>query len=194
MKKAFSYLRISTKDQSNFSIDAQKEANQKYAKENGVIILESFVDDGVSAKNFDRPSWKELYGQLKKLRKEIDYLLVAKYDRLVRNAADGLAMLRKIEEEYGIKVISTTECFFIDPHSPVFFKFRADLFVNAEFEYRVIRDRTKMGNWQAKMSGRYITTAPLGYDNARDDKNKPIIVQNEHAWKVKKAFKMYLAG
>ena len=69
-------------------------------------------------------------------------------------------MLEKLEEQYDVKVISTTECYFIDPHSPAFFKFRADMFVNAEFEYRVIRDRSKFGNWKARSAGRYITSAP----------------------------------
>ncbi len=194
MKKAYSYIRISTKDQSNFSIEGQKEVNQRYASSNNIIILDEFVDDGYSAKNFDRPNWQELYQELRTHKNYISFLLVAKYDRLVRNAAEGLAMLKKIEEEYGIKVISTTECFFIDPHSPVFFKFRADLFVNAEFEYRVIRDRTKFGNWQARSNGRYITTAPLGYDNKRDENNKPIIVLNDDAPKVKEAFHLFMKG
>ena len=118
--------------------------NQKYAEQNQIIILEEFIDDGFSAKNFDRPSWKELYKLLSKHKKKIDFLLVAKYDRLIRNAAEGLAMLEKLEKDYEVKVISTTECYFSDPHSPAFFKFRADMFVNAKFEYRVIRDRVSL--------------------------------------------------
>lgn len=74
--------------------------NQKYADQNQVVILEEFVDDGYSAKNFDRPSWNELYTLLSKHKKKIDFLLVAKYDRLIRNAAEGLSMLEKIEEKY----------------------------------------------------------------------------------------------
>lgn len=194
MKNAFSYIRISTKDQSNFSIEGQIETNQKYANQNQVIILEQFIDDGFSAKNFDRPSWKDLYSLLKKHRNKIDFLLVAKYDRLIRNAAEGLAMLEKIEDNYNVKVISTTECYFIDPHSPAFFKFRADMFVNAEFEYRVIRDRSKFGNWKARSSGRYITRAPIGYQNTRDDENKPIIVPSLEADQIRKVFDLYLRG
>jgi len=103
-------------------------------------------------------------------------------------------MLEKLEEQYDVKVISTTECYFIDPHSPAFFKFRADMFVNAEFEYRVIRDRSKFGNWKARSAGRYITSAPLGYDNKRDQNNKPIIVPNIDADKVREAYRLYLEG
>ncbi len=75
-----------------------------------------------------------------------------------------------------VQIISAGENFYIDPHSPFYFKIRADMFVNAEFERRVIADRTKMGIWQAKKQGRFLGMAPFGYKNARDANNKPIIV------------------
>lgn len=67
------------------------------------------------------------------------------------------------------------ENFFIDPHSPFFFKTRADLLVTAEFERRVISDRSRFGVWSARGQGRFIGVAPIGYSNARDEQDKPII-------------------
>lgn len=61
----------------------------------------------------------------------------------------------------------------------MFFKIRADILVNGEYERRIITDRTNFGIWSAKMQGKYIGPAPFGYLNARDEKNKPIILVDE---------------
>lgn len=179
MKTAYQYIRISDDDQSNFSISGQEKYNNDYAAKHGIQIIKKFVDDGYSAKDFNRPQWKILEKELSKNKTKIDFLIVVKYDRLIRKAADGLAFVEKLEDKWDIKLLSAMESFFIDPHSPYFFKMRADLFVNAEFERRVIADRTKFGNWSAKNQGRYIGMAPIGYVNARDEDDLPIIKINE---------------
>ena len=179
MKFAYQYIRISDEDQSNFSLSGQQKMNEDYAAKHDIKILKTFIDDGYSAKNFNRPQWKELEESLSKNKNKVDYLIVLKYDRLIRNAAEGLAFIEKLEQKWDVKLLSVMENFFIDPHSPFFFKMRADLLVSAEFERRVISDRTKFGVWSAKTQGRFIGVAPFGYKNARDEKDKPIIVLNK---------------
>gem|GEM_PF-998693 len=176
MHSAYAYLRISTEDQSNFSLEAQEEIIRKYAASHQFQIVKTYTDDGVSAKNFNRPAWKRLEVDLSKSKREIRAVIVAKYDRLIRNAAEGLALLERFEMKLEVQIISAGENFYVDPNSPFYFKIRADMLVNGDFERRVIADRTKMGIWQAKRQGRYLTTAPFGYRNARDASNKPIIV------------------
>lgn len=173
MKRAFAYIRISQEDQSNFSLSGQRKMNTEYAEKHGIDIIQTFVDDGYSAKNFNRPQWKQLEAALSANKTTIDYLIVTKYDRLIRNAAEGLAFIEKLEQRWNIKLLSVMENFFIDPHSPYFFKMRADLLVTAEFERRVISDRSKFGTWSAKSQGRFIGPAPFGYLNVRDEGNKP---------------------
>jgi site-specific DNA recombinase len=179
MKKAYQYIRISDEDQSNFSLSGQQKMNTDFAAKHGIEIVKCFVDDGYSAKNFDRPDWQELEKTMSKNKNQIDYLIITKYDRLIRNAAEGLAFIERLEQKWNIKLLSVMENFFIDPHSPYFFKMRADLLVNAEFERRVISDRTKFGNWSAKTQGRFIGPAPFGYDNSRDEQDMPILIVNE---------------
>jgi site-specific DNA recombinase len=179
MKTAYDYIRISDDDQSHFSIDGQKKMNLDFALRHDVKIVKTFVDEGYSAKDFNRPYWKELEKALSKNKSKIDYLIVWKYDRLIRNAAEGLTFIEKLEKKWNIVLLSVMENFGIDPSTPYFFKHRADLLVSAEFERRLISDRTKMGNWSAKDSGRYIGRASIGYNNARDNEGKPILVVNE---------------
>lgn len=190
---AVAYIRISQQDQSNFSIEGQQSILEKFAKDQNLNLVATFIDNGKSAKNFNRPEWKNLVSSLREHKAQ--YILVAKYNRLIRNAAEGLAFLEKIESKLGIRVLSATEHISIDPSSPFFFKMRADMLVTAEFERRVISDQSKFGTWQAKSSGRFIGQAPFGYQNARDEKNKPIIVINHSkAEIIRSIFQKFISG
>ncbi len=195
MKKAIGYIRISMKDQSNFSLAGQERYIRELAAESDMELAALFTDDGKSAKNFDRPDWHKLEAFIKEHHKIVDYLIVVKYDRFSRNAAQGLQKIELLEHKYRIMIISVFERMFIDFDSPFYFKQRADMLVAAEFELRVIRDRTKFGIHQALATGRFINHAPVGYINARDEKNKPVIILNENkADIIKTIFSMYLSG
>lgn len=195
MNSAIGYIRISNKDQSNFSLDGQFRYISEHCKRNDIILMDTFVDDGKSAKNFDRPSWKALEAFIKIHHQQVNYLVVVKYDRFSRNAAKGLEKISELEKKYNIIIISVFEMMFADYDSPFFFKQRADMLVAAEFEWHVIRDRTKFGIFQATSSGRYITVAPVGYKNSRDEENKPIILINEEkADHIRRIFQQYLSG
>lgn len=148
-----------------------------FADKNGMNIIETFIDDGVSAKDFNRPEWKRLEQKLK--NRSVQGVIVWKYDRLIRNVMEGLAFLDRAEKLYGVTIYSAMETFSINPYDPMFFKIRADILVNAEYERRIITDRTNFGIWSAKMQGKYIGQAPFGYINARDEKNKPIILVDD---------------
>lgn len=195
MKKAIAYIRISDKDQSNFSIPGQLRYIQDFAKDSETEIVATFTDNGKSAKNFDRPDWKKLETFVREHHKTVDYLIVIKYDRFSRNASQGLQKIEWLEQKYKILIISVFERMFIDYDSPYYFKQRADMLVSAEFELRVIRDRTKFGINEALRKGRFINMAPFGYRNERDEKNVPIIkVVEEKAAIIKKIFSLYLLG
>lgn len=191
--KAISYIRISNRDQSNFSISGQQEYIRLYCERKGITLINSFLDNGQSAKNFDRADWKKLEQFVKENHSQIDHLIVVKYDRFSRNVSEGLAMIDKLEKKYSITILSVFEEIAISPDSPFFFKMRTDMLVQAEFELRVIRDRTQFGIRQAKREGRYVNRAPYGYLNARDDKNKPILkIDPDRAAIVRRVFDLFL--
>lgn len=189
------YTRISTRDQSNFSLEAQCESINRYCSQNGYDVKEIFTDDGQSAKDFNRLNWKRLEAFLKKTYREIDYLVVMKYDRFSRNLMDSLSMIQQIEVKWNIKIISVMEPIGIPPESPFFFQLRTQLLLNAHVERLIIRDRTMIGMRQAAEGGRYLGTAPYGYKNERDERNKPVLVVDEfHADIVRDIFTLYLKG
>lgn len=195
MKQAIAYIRISDKDQSNFSLAGQEKYIRDHCAKNNFNLMELFTEDGKSAKNFERPDWKRLELFIKNHKHNVHYLIVVKYDRFSRNAAQGLHKIEMLEKKYGIIIISVFEQMFIDYDSPFFFKQRADMLVNAEFEWHVIRDRTRFGMHNALSSGRYVSKAPIGYINAKDEHKKPLLLIDENkATLIRNIFNQYLGG
>jgi site-specific DNA recombinase len=192
-KKVVGYARISNDEQSHFSISGQIEQIEMYCEKNGFDLVKTFVDEGQSAKDFNRKSWKELERFLTLNYKEIDYLVVFKYDRFSRNVMESLNVIHQLEENYKIKLVSISEPIGLPPESPFYFQLRTTMLLNAHSERLVIRDRTIFGQRKARNGGRYLGIAPYGYKNERDNEKKPIITIDEvKANIVRKIFDMYL--
>ena len=88
MIKAYSYNRVSTKDQQRegYSIPAQVEANRSYAKRKDIEIVREFIEAD-SAGKAGRKLFGEMLGLLKKDR-SVRVVLVEKTDRMYRNFFD----------------------------------------------------------------------------------------------------------
>jgi site-specific DNA recombinase len=167
LKKAAQYIRQSDADQSNFSPDAQDRLNQKWANRNNTEIVATFIDDGRSAKNFDRPDWKKLEIFLKKNARDIDTLIFIRYDRFSRNMLEALLKIEELEKKYNIFLEAALEPIGVPRSHPDFFKRRAQYLLDAEAVWHRIRDSTKMGIYEAHMQGRFVSKAPYGYINSR---------------------------
>lgn len=195
MKQAIGYIRISDEDQSRWSTGGQLDLIKDHCIKNDINMVASFTDDGESAKNFDRPNWKELYSFVQKNYNGIDYLIVAKYDRFGRNTSQALQMIEKLEQRYHIRVISIMEPLHMHPDSPYYHHFRSQILQNAELELRIIRDRTLFGIHNAQKQGRYTGKAPVGYLNSRDKEDNPALIINPViAPVVKEIYDRFLSG
>lgn len=84
------YIRVSTEEQAlhGFSLEAQREALTKYAKEHNMEITGIYVDEGITArKKFNRR--KEFMRLLEGVKsKSFDLILFTKLDRWFRNISD----------------------------------------------------------------------------------------------------------
>lgn len=195
MKKAIAYIRISTTDQSNFSLPGQEMMVRNWCQQNGIELLEVFCDNGASAKNFDRPDWKRLHDFVKRHYRNINMLVLSKYDRFSRNLKEALTNIELFETNYSILIISASEPINLHPDSPYYFKFRTDYLTGAHLERLIIADRTRSGIRTANMQGRYVNMAPFGYKNSRDAQNKPVIVIDEaKAAVIASMFNMIITG
>lgn len=191
---AIGYTRISTVEQSAYSLDYQERSIRDYCRNNKLDLLSIFRDDGQSSYTFDRADWDALEKFIKKT-KNVQYLVVLDYDRFSRNLAEALLKIKELESRYGIKTIATTDRIDTDFTDPSNFMMRAFKLLIAENELHSIRKRTKNGILQATLDGRHPNLAPYGYINARDENNKALLkVDEEKAIVVKLIFKEYNRG
>ncbi|MES2395652.1 MAG: recombinase family protein [Bacteroidota bacterium] len=192
----WTYNRISQEEQSFYSIKGQENDMRYYANKYNIEITQAFADEE-SAKNFDRKDWQRLEYLLRTSRNKPDFIIVWAYDRLIRNAIEGLTFWQIRLKKYGVRLLSVRE--YSDPYqgeaSASEFKRTADAFVTAEYERLRISERTKMGLYNASMEGRWTTFAPYGYDNSRDENDRPMLTVNPDAAKtIRSMFDKYLEG
>lgn len=90
MTRVALYIRVSTSEQAvhGLSLEAQKEALTKYANEKGYSIVDTYADEGITARK-QLKNRKELQCLLADVKKDkIDLILVTKLDRWFRNIKD----------------------------------------------------------------------------------------------------------
>ncbi len=194
MEKAVIYARVSSEEQAKhgFSIENQKRQCEEFAERNGYYVIKTFVDEGKSAKNLDRPEIQDLMAYCGKKKNDIKAVIIWRLDRISRNNEDYHGALRPLFERKGIKLLSATEA---NVNT-----IEGDLMRNigmsfAEYERKVIGVRTIAGLRQKAQQGEYPHKAPIGYKNiSRKDGSKTIIIDKDYAFYVKQAFNLYDSG
>lgn len=138
-RKAVAYIRVSTEDQ-HIGPDAQRAALAAWADRNGVVIVATFEDRGVSggAAIDRRPG---LLAALDALAEHgAGVLAVAKRDRLARDTMVA-AMAERLAERAGARIVSAAgEGEGDDPASKLM-RTMTDAF--AEYERALIKTRTR---------------------------------------------------
>ncbi len=194
MEKAVIYARVSSEEQAKhgFSIENQKRQCEEFAERNGYFVIKTFVDEGKSAKNLDRPEIQDLMAYCGKKKNDVHAVIIWRLDRISRNNEDYHGALRPLFERKGIKLLSATEA---NVNT-----IEGDLMRNigmsfAEYERKVIGVRTLAGLRQKAEQGEYPHKAPIGYKNiSREDGSKTTVIDENYAFYVKQAFNLYDSG
>ena len=102
MKKFFSYIRVSSKEQADTgaSLDAQRECNLKYAQEIGVEVTKEFKEVQSAAKK-GRVQFNLMIKELKK-RRDVAGIIFHDVDRSTRQYFDLAALMELSESGYEI--------------------------------------------------------------------------------------------
>ena len=103
---AVGYCRVSTDEQRKESLDHQQCEIQKYADENGITIIDWYIDHGFSATNNNRPEFQRMLFDSKK--KNFSKVLVWKLDRFSRSVYEGAAA-KQLLRDNGVSVFSVIE-------------------------------------------------------------------------------------
>jgi DNA invertase Pin-like site-specific DNA recombinase len=171
MTRVALYTRVSTEDQARegFSLAAQLERLQFYAKAQGWQVAGEYVDEGHSGRTVKRPAYERMMAEMAGW----DTLLVLKMDRIHRNSRNFMAMmdqLRKAKKEFA----SVTEA--LDT-STAMGRFVMDIIQRiAQLESDQIGERTHLGMGQkAKVGGGSLgKPAPYGYEYGPDGVLAPL--------------------
>ena len=162
------YARYSTDNQDKVSIDDQIEACKRYAQDNGMDILESYIfnDEKISGTIGDRKGFNAL--KRAAATGAFDTLLVFMLDRLSRKVSDGMDMVEELEF-HGVNIISVSQGIQTKDYStkmclPIYFH-------SAEMYAETVRIHTKKSHQSLLNNGFIIGTLPYGFKTERSTKN-----------------------
>ena len=108
-RKAFGYIRVSGQGQvEGDGLDRQEEAIRRYAKVNGIKVVEIFREKGVSGTIENRPALAELMLSLETNGHGVKAVVIEKLDRLARDLMVQEAIIRDFQR-HGFHLISALE-------------------------------------------------------------------------------------
>lgn len=162
MKIAAAYLRVSTEEQDEYSLDSQLKLIREYADKNDYIVPEDlvFVDDGISGRTAKkRNAFQAMIAQAKEKDRQFEAILLWKFSRFARNQEESIVYktaLRKL----GVSVVSISEPL---PEGP--FASLIERIIEWMDEFYSIRlsGEVKRGMLEKASRGEPVSVAPFGY-------------------------------
>lgn len=187
MKSCVAYMRYSTDNQTENSIEYQRAAIKEYCNRTGLTLLQEFVDEAHSATNVQRPEFQRM---MKEAMNGPDWETIIVYDlsRLFRNVTDAAFYKSKLND-MGIKIISVSEPL---PDSDE--GWLTETFTDTLNEYYIRQNKRKTHagmTVKAKNAEHCGGIPPLGYDV---DSNGKLIINEDEANTVREIFKLFRLG
>ncbi|EDP97315.1 recombinase family protein [Kordia algicida OT-1] len=182
--KAVIYTRVSSgKQKENTSLETQREYCTLYAQRAKLEISAYFGGTNESAKNDDRKEYQKMLTFVR--QKKISNIIVYSIDRFSRAGSTAITTVEKLQAK-GINVISVTQPMDTKTSTGTFFQNLNLLFSKYDNDQR--KEKTITGMKQRLLQGFYIGNAPIGFKNARDTQNRPILIHSDKAKFIRKAF------
>ena len=181
------YARVSTAEQERegFSIPAQVELLRNYAQQQGIDILEEFIDIESAAR-----AGRTAFGQMMQFvaQRECCAILVEKTDRLYRNIKDWVQI-----DELGADIHFVKENVVVGPQSRSADKFLHGIKVLMAKNYvDNLGEEVRKGMLEKARQGHWPTVAPIGYVNS--PVTRRIEPDPERAPIITKLFEWYATG
>lgn len=189
MKKCVAYMRFSSSNQNETSIEGQQRCIEKFCLDQGIAILDYYIDRACSATYASgRPQFLQMIKDCKKA-KNIDYVVVYSFDRFARNRYDSVSYKGQLRD-CGIKVLSVTEQIGSTPEAAVM-EAVYEAMAGAYSERLSISTRRGMIEtaYKARHNG---GTCPLGLEV--DPGTKKYLINEPEAKIVREIFDRFLSG
>ncbi len=192
MDNVILYVRVSTDEQAGrgYSLRDQEQKLFAYCQTNKLNVLAIYRED-YSAKTFKRPEFRKLLEFCKKNKKSVNQVIFIKWDRFSRNTAESYQMIATFNS-LAIRVNAIEQP--LDLTIPEQGLMLAVYLSIPEVENHRRSLNVTAGMRRALKEGRYVGSAPLGYDNGRDSAKKPLLTPNKDAILIQEAFELMATG
>mgnify|MGYP002854008602 CR=1 FL=1 len=191
------YIRLSKEDeekeryQESESIGNQRTLLMQYVKQNNLIFIDEYVDDGISGTSFDRPGFNRMIDDIEKGK--INMVITKDLSRLGRNYVQSGLYIESYFPEHQVRFVAI-----LDNIDTAYDNSNNDIApFKSILNEMYAKDTSKKISSVLKSKrelGQYIgSTTPYGYQKDPKDKYH-LIVDSEAAEVVKTIYKMYLKG
>ena len=176
MKNGIIYTRVSTEEQAKygFSLRHQKAILEKHCQDNGIKIIKHY-EENCSGKDFDRPEFNKLRDFCRKDFKNIDILLVTRWDRFSRDILGASLELQEFTK-YNIEINAIEQLINDDPASRFM---RGMHLIFGQMERDLISKRTIEGLRKSMKEGFWVGKPPKGYDRDTINKNATLKINTD---------------
>ena len=173
LKQAVTYIRVSSDRQveQGTSLDNQERMCGEWASRNGVTVLRTFREEGVSAKTLNRPEIQKLIAYGEENSSEIDYLIVYQIDRLSRNMGDFMELV-KFTAKHKVELRDSTSHLESNESDELIQGMQA---LMAQHDNRLKSKRVTENMKRHAGNGFRMHQAPYGLRNIRDELGRPTL-------------------
>lgn len=189
-KKTFAYLRLSREEAQSgesASIKNQRLMITNYCSQHGLNLVRTFVDDGWSGGNFERPGFQEMMRELEKGRADI--VITKDLSRLGRDMVEASYYAEQYYPEHGIRYIAIADNFDTE-HENIMAPFQ---FAMNEVYLRDGSRKVKDVLRTKREQGQYCACPPYGYKKEKGNKNH-LVPDEVTAPVVKRIFRQAANG
>lgn len=188
------YIRLSKEDESegpSESVTNQKSLLDDFVKKNRLSVYDTYIDDGWSGTNFDRPDFQRMIGDIE--AKKVNMVITKDLSRLGRDYIMTGHYMERYFPEKRVRYISLLDGIDTGVESSAndITPFRA---IMNDMYAKDISKKIKSVKRDKQRKGQFIGGKPMyGYKMHPTEKNK-IIIDEEVAPTVRRIFAMALSG
>ena len=192
------YIRLSKEDlekdstkEESYSVQNQKLLLENYVKEQEYLLIDTYIDDGYTGTNFERPAFKRMINDIESGK--IDMVVTKDLSRLGRDYIETGKYIEKYFPLHNIRYVSLLDGIdtFLNSSNNDIAPFKA--IINDMYS----RDNSKKIRTALKtmqLDGKWVGgCTPLGYMPDFNDKNH-LIINEEEADIVRKIFSLAYSG
>lgn len=186
-KLAVAYMRYSSENQDDCSIEHQRLKIKEYCKSKNILLVDEYVDTAITGRTPDRPGLNKLMADIKKPQKW-DTILVFDWSRFFRNAGYAILYSQNISD-LGFELISVSQPSINTPMGKLM-----EYFFHICNEYysdnNALHTHAGLSN-KAKQGLHCGGIPPLGYDAQKDHQ---LTINKKEAEAVQIIFNMFEQG